>query len=268
MAFPSPAGDQCRVVAPILARCDEPDLTEAERVLLSLHLVRCSDCQARLRDYRRQDRLLRSRPAISPSPQARQAVLDHIAGQTPDMGARPGPPLPGGLAGIAATAFLALFIGGVTLQGLPGSPPGDPSRAAEGHSARGEVLTNSLTGSLLTAYPTQVINNVSEVAQSTDGVAGRAAHYGVQATLLTGIVRAVYPAQGRIVLALDGPDNEQWLTLGRDAVIVLPDGRNGTLHDLAVGTAVRALCARPVDTSDSFDRAGPPLSIRELTVLR
>jgi len=44
---PSDPQGECRAVARLLARYDDPDLGEAERILLGTHLPRCPQCWAR-----------------------------------------------------------------------------------------------------------------------------------------------------------------------------------------------------------------------------
>jgi len=70
------ARGNCRTVAPLIARYNDPDLNEVERVSLSTHLLQCPCCLTRLQEYRALDQQVRRVPKITLAPQAREAVLE------------------------------------------------------------------------------------------------------------------------------------------------------------------------------------------------
>ena len=259
-------GNPCHVVAPLLARADDPDLTEAERVLLSTHIVRCPACLARLHEYRAQDRALRRWPALTPAPELRRAVLAQIA--------RSGTPHPspvGPMPAVAAVAMLACVTVALGLGGLlSASPPGTPTVAATrpssvvavasiaGASAplMGEGLSAPFAVSLLATDPTpRAIVARREVAKGATRAPVIAAI--PQSTIVNGTVHSVAPAVGLLVVILPN-GNDAYLTLARDAVILLPDGRPGSLANLGVGATIRARCDQSPDGTVA----------REITVLR
>lgn len=259
-------GSPCRVVAPLLARADDPDLTEAERVLLSTHLVRCPTCLARLQEYRAQDRALRRWPALTPAPELRHAVFSRLAAPRATHPHSVGP-----MPAVAAVAMLACVTVALGLGGLLGSsPPGTPTVAATRLSsvvavasvasapalAVGEGLSAPFAVSLLAVGPTPPAIVARREAAN---VAARAPVIAAipQSTIVNGIVRSVAPAEGLIVVILPS-GSDAYLTLARDAMILLPDGRPGTLANLGVGATIRARC----------DQAPGGTLAREITVLR
>lgn len=242
----SARGGSCRAVAPLLARYADPDLTEAERVLLSLHLAGCPACLARLNSYRAQERRLRAHLAVRLAPRVRQAVLDQIAAGATAATPRPRAGLEGrrkGLASVAvATAACAVLLAGslaayglrVPLQRVPATVPS---------SVANETFARPLTTTFLAYNPTRVIGAGN--ADTRYSAAPAPVIHRASPLVLTGTVRAVYPVEGRILVKLVPTGGEEVVTLGRGATIVLPDGGQGSLADLGVGTAIRAHCDRP-----------------------
>lgn len=259
-------GNSCRLVAPLLAHADDPDLTEAERVLLSTHLVRCPACLARLHEYRAQDRALRRRPVLAPAPELRRAVLARIA-----VGGAPHSHAAGPMPAVAAIAMLACVTVALGLGGLLGpAPPGTPTVAATRPSSVvavasiasasaplvGDGLSAPFAVSLLTADPTPPV--IIARREAAKGAARAPVIAAIpQSTIVNGTVRSVSPAAGLLLVILPN-GSDAHLTLTRDVVILLPDGRPGTLADLGVGATIRARC----DQSPSGTLA------REITVLR
>ncbi|HEY8602032.1 MAG TPA: hypothetical protein VIL85_26640, partial [Thermomicrobiales bacterium] len=69
----------CRKVAPLLARYNDPDLSETERILLGTHLLQCPGCGAQIQQYRALDKRLRGMRSITIEPCVRNAILDRVA---------------------------------------------------------------------------------------------------------------------------------------------------------------------------------------------
>lgn len=224
--MPSLPGDSCRIVAPLLALYDDPNLTEAERVLLSTHLLRCPRCLARVQHYRDQDRQLRTLPGISASPQLHCALRDALAGG-PRAGSRVWPPV---AAGIATATCAVLLLGSVVAFNL--SPAGERPQATVAGIGANDAFSRPLTASLLTANPTRALTRASDpaIAQMT---------FGSHPIALTGTVQAIYPGENQIVVRLQGTSQEEALALARDLAIVLPNGRRGNLADLSIGAPLR-----------------------------
>lgn len=266
--MPPPHGDSCRTIAPLLARHSDPDLSEVERVRLSTHLLRCPRCLARLRFYRTQDQRLRALPTVAASPELRRAVLAAIAEAPAGEGGRGG----GvtwlqGLTSVTVAAFALLLF--ASLVAVPGLLDGERGAVGGEGGEAGELLTGSLTASLLTADPTRVIARATAPAGNARpapaGAAGPrpapvivGASYGVQAyapasptvgaeiayeaqpVTLTGMVVAVYPALNQVVIRLQSTGREETLILADEPTIFLPSGGRGTLADLDAGSLIRA----------------------------
>ena len=62
-----------------------------------------------------------------------------------------------------------------------------------------------------------------------------------------------FRADGRLVVTLLQDNGDHWLTITRNTVVHLADGRTGTLADLGVGTPVRVRCTAPgADTAQDI----------------
>ena len=259
--------DECRAVARLLARYADPDLGEAERILVGTHLPRCPQCWARLQAYRWQDWQLRRLPGITLDPQVRCAVFDQLAaasGHSHRAGA-----LRHGLSSLAVAAVAVLFFTSAMLARAPvadraatvtSGPPG----AAQSIGAATERLAQPLTTSFLVTNPTRTIAAVGESAGLAGPGAAANLSYPVaagnpapaSARPLTGSVRTLYAADGRwqLTLAKEG-GQEETLTISQNTPIRLTDGRRGILSDLTVGTPIRVTFA-------------PNGAVREIVVTR
>jgi hypothetical protein len=161
---PSDPGAECRAVARLLARYADPDLDEAERILLGTHLPRCPQCWARLQAYRWQDWQLRRLPGVTLEPQARCAFFEQLA-------AAPGHPLRAGalrhgLSSLAVAAVAVLLFTSAMLARTPvaeraATVAGGPTGAAQSIGAATERLTQPLTTSFLVTNPTRTIAAVT-----------------------------------------------------------------------------------------------------------
>lgn len=224
----------CRTIAPLLARYNDPDLSEAEQVQLSMHLLGCPACLARLQEYRALDRRMRVMPSVTIAPHVRSAVLDHVASA--------GGSGFGGFAatlawrhawsGMSAALSLATFVLAVGLATAFAARP-ETNFAA---TATGQAFGRPLATTFLVANPTRV------VSQLNDTLSVKAPVMKAQPTrpaAVAATIRAINWDEGRIVVTLAGARGDERLAVMRDTAIVLADGRPGTLADLAVGVQVQ-----------------------------
>ncbi len=265
--MPHPAGGSCRSVAPLLARYNDPDLTEAESVRLSTHLLGCPACRARLAAYRAGDRALRQLPAITLSNEARGAILC----QLPALAAaaprdrRRAAVRRQGVTSVAVATLAIMLVGGFGALGAvaPGVETPEPSRKSD------DAFSRSLAATLLIAPPTQAaIAGMGDSARGTPTTTSL--HRQAQPTLqpiafaqagsaavgapptatgtprqraapvvISGAVRAVWASEGRLQVRLDATGQSETYAVAGDARVVLPDGRHGSLADLRQGMAVR-----------------------------
>lgn len=269
-------GDSCRAVAPLLARYSDPDLTEAEYVALSTHLLRCPGCRERLDAYRACDQRLRALPGVTMDRRARQAVLEQVAPLADEAARAHRRAIPRWPALASVTGVLAvLLLGGVGLLQLAAPRAGAPdnSPALGGADAQ---LGQSLTAALLVAPPTQVvIETIGEAARATPVAAGGPGHSsGAGAATLfqentdqsdakevavspqgspaarpanaTGRVRTIAAAERRLQVRLED-GRTLAIVVADDAPIVLPDGGSGAWRDLRVGAAIGLRLERAAD---------------------
>lgn len=224
----------CHKVTPLLARWNDPDLTEAERVLLSTHLLACPDCLARVQEYRTIDGRIRSMTSTTLAPHVREVVFQQLALSGMIQGghalAQPWRHTWSGLA-IVFTLTTLLCAAGVALTF---------TQRAETQLAANVVLGNGaarpMTMTLLNAAPTSVILGVDQNAAFRRPVTQ------VQPTRPAAVgatIRLVNLSAGQIVVSVIGARNDERIVIMRDTAIVLPDGRPGVLADLAVGTQVQ-----------------------------
>lgn len=232
----SVACGNCRVVAPLIARYNDPDLSEAEHVLLSTHLLQCGHCQARMQEYRALDQRVRCMPGMTLSSQVRETVLERVA--MPASGiAILGVGLAWRQAWIGAATAVSLtaviFAFGLASYGAAQQS----ASATPGAYAANETFSSApLTTSILAANPTQVVNSFSETLSGTK----------VTYTLRTGdyasvraTVREINHREGRLVVQVDGASSEERLVVNGATVVLWSDGRAGSLADVAAGVTIQ-----------------------------
>ena len=223
----------CRKVTPLLARWNDPDLTENERVLLSTHLLSCPACLARVQEYRTIDGRIRGMASITLAPQIRDVVLRQLVLSGATSGgqalAQPWRHTWSGLA-IVFTLTTFLCAAGVALTF---------TERAEGQFAANVVLGSAaarpMTMNLLNAAPTTTIlgdQNIAFRRPVAQAQATRPAAVGAT-------IRLVNLNAGQIVVSVTGARTDERIAIMRDTAIVLPDGRPGVLADLAIGTQVQ-----------------------------
>lgn len=250
--MPSRAPVTCQTVLPILARYDDPDLSEAERVLASTHLLRCQDCLTRLQEYRRQARLLRKLDPTTLNPRVHHAIWQRLAAPAEalaidDAGAGKSRLT---LLAVATLVAVVVLFGELAPTSLTERRMGTvgPSVTAN------DVFAQPLTGTFFAANPTRVITTVAD-SFSDWNAAGTPT---LAMLRLTGTVRVVSALEGLLIVTIAGTGRDERLMLTRDTQVILLDGRHGTLADLGTGGRVQVHC----------DQTPEGFVVREILVLR
>jgi anti-sigma factor RsiW len=225
----------CYKVTPLLARLNDSDLTEAERVLLSTHLLACPDCRARVQEYRLIDGRIRGMASTTIAPRVRGVILQQLAlSGMPHGGHALAQPWRHTWSGLAIVFTLTTFLcaAGVALTF---------TERAESQFATNVVLGNGaarpMTMTILNAAPTSVI-----LGGADQNTAFRRPVTQVQSTRPAAVgatVRLVNLSAGQIVVSVTGARSDERIVILRDTAIVLPDGKPGVLADLSVGTQVQ-----------------------------
>lgn len=217
---------ECAALLPLLARYDDPDLTEAEQIRLSLHVPRCAACWQRLEMYRRQDRQLRDLPRITLVPEARCTILNQIA--VAPSGNRGNLLLPG-ITSVAVAALAVLLVSSMVL--LRG--PVQHELATSGQTANDLFVQQPLTATLLSTATTRVMTAINDTAlPASQGQQ-------LQARITSGTVRVLAVGGQRPVLTLARDEREETFVLDPDTPVRLANGQPGRLADLAVGAPIR-----------------------------
>ena len=218
----------------MLARWNDPDLAEQERILLSTHLLACPACLARIQEYRAIDGRIRGMAPTTLSPHVRDVVLQRLtlAGVTSggQALAQPWRHTWSGLA-IVFTLTTLLYAAGVALTFTQRTEGQFASNVAPG-----SVVARPITMTLLNTAPTR---SVLDVDQNT---AFRRPVVQAQPTRPAAVgatIRLVNLSMGQIVVSVTGAHADERIVIMRDTAIVLPDGRPGVLADLAIGAQVQ-----------------------------
>jgi hypothetical protein len=231
----------CRAVAPLIARYNDPNLGEAERVLLSTHLLQCGSCLARLQEYRALDQQVRRMSGVTLSPQVREAVLDRVAAPASGI-ALLGVGLAWRQAWIGAATAISLaaviFAFGLASYGAAQQS----ASASPGPSVANEGFTSPLTTSILGSNPTQVVSSVSETLSGTKVV--HAMRTGDLSTVRA-TVREVRAREGRLVVMVEGAQSEEHLVVTGDTLVLWSDGSQGSLADVAAGVTIQVQRSQP-----------------------
>lgn len=230
----------CHTVAPLLARHNDPDLTEEEQVQLSMHLLICPACYERLQEYRAIDQRVRAMPSVTLAPRVRAVMLEHFAAAEASMGgsamaltwrhAWPG-------ATLALSLATFIFAAGLATA-LAAQHTGGPFAAS---ATTSEAIARPLMTNLLAANPTRVVSS-GIVSNASDTQAFSRPIAKAQATRPASVgatIRMINPTEGRIVVTIDGAARDERLVIMRDTAIMLADGRPGTLADLIIGAQVQ-----------------------------
>ena len=237
---------KCRDVVSLIARYNDPDLGEAERVLLSTHLLQCGSCLNRLQEYRALDQQVRRMSGVTLSPQVREAVLERVAAPASGI-ALLGVGLAWRQAWIGAATAISLaaviFAFGLASYGTAQQS----ASASPGPSVASEGFTSPLTTSILGSNPTQVVSSVSETLSGT-----KVAHAmrTVDPSTVRATVREVRILEGRLVVMVEGAQSEEHLVVTSDTLVLWSDGSRGSLADVAAGGTIQV--QRSQQTADGM----------------
>lgn len=229
----------CRAVAPLIARYNDPDLGEAERVLLSTHLLQCATCLARLQEYRALDQQMRRMSGMTLAPHVREAILERVA--APGYG-QPGIALVWKQAWVGTTAAITLtaviFAFGLATFGAAHQSTGSSPHP----SSANEMFARPMTTTILGANPTQV-TQVAQVANTfSESVSGTVISYNLRASNVTTVratVREVNAREGRLIVQVEGTKGAEELAITGTSLILWSDGSRGSLSDLVAGAAIQ-----------------------------
>jgi hypothetical protein len=241
------AGGSCRTVAPLIARYNDPDLGEAERVLLSTHLLQCPCCLAQLQAYRALDQRLRHMSGITLSPQVRESVLERVAAPSPNF-AMLGFPSYGRQIWISAATAFSLTALVIVFSLSTFRSPQQTDGAIVTSQSTNDTVARPLTTTILAANPTQVASGVGGSLPGTMVVSGLrvGASFSVLAPVpLLATVREVNARDGGIVVLLDGGQQEERFVVTRDTIILWSDGQRGSLADIAAGAVIQVQRDQP-----------------------
>ena len=224
----------CHKVTPLLARWNDPELTESERVLLSTHLLACPVCLARVQEYRTIDSRIRGMASTTLAPQVREVVMRELT----LSGAIPGghavaQPWRHTWSGLAIIFTLTTFL---SAAGVALNFTGRAESHLTANVMFGGGTARPMTMTLLNAAPT------SGILGADQNTAFRRPVVQVQSTRPAAVgatIRLVNLSAGQIVVSVTGARADERIVIMRDTAIVLPDGRPGVLADLAVGTQVQ-----------------------------
>ena len=226
---------ECRNVAPLIARYNDPDLTEAERITLGLHLTRCPACQERLQQHRALDRQLRGMRPIALESRVRAAILECVAAASTEIGAST-VALPWRHAWSSAVIMFSLttflLAAGLTTSLATQRPDARASASAMTNGA----LVRPATMALLNANPTRVAGPSGELFPIRQPVVQAQA---TRPAAVAATIRSVDQDSGRIVVAVVGAPADERMIVMRDTAIVLPNGYPGTIADLVAGLQVQ-----------------------------
>jgi anti-sigma factor RsiW len=237
------------MVAPLLARYNDPDLTEAEQVALSTHLLQCPACLAQVHSYRTLDDRVRSMHSMVIASRVRDAVLETVAASNVGMGgtaiAIPWRHAWSGMAVMFSLTAILLAVGLTTALAAQHSDVHFGARTMSNG-----VLVRPVTTTLLNvnANPTQTARASGQVVAFKRPI--MQAHVQAQATrpaAVAATIRSVDFMTGRIVVSVGGARGDERLVIKHDTAIVHPDGRPGRITDLAAGLQVQL--QREADTT-------------------
>jgi len=233
--MPSVAQVACRKVAPLLARYNDPDLSDTERVLLSTHLLKCPDCRAQIQQYRLLDRQLRGMRSIVIDSSVRNAIFDRVVASSGEFGVSVAA-LPWRYSWSSAAVMFSLttFLLAAGLVTVLTSHHPD-ARFSTSAMTNGSLVRPATMG-LLNANPTRVANNSSELMAFKRPVVQAQA---TRPAAVAATIRAIDQSSGRIVVTVGGARADERLLIMYDTAIMRADGYPGTINDLAVGLQVQ-----------------------------
>lgn len=229
----------CRMVAPLLARYNDPDLTETERVTLSTHLLQCQPCLAQLQQYRALDGRVRAMPSMVVAARVREAVLERVAASGIGAGgAAIALPWRHAWSGMAVFFSLTTMLFAAGLTTSLAAQHADPR--FEARTMANGVVAHPVTTTLLVANPTPTAEPSGRLLTFSRPI--MQAQVQAQATrpaAVAATIRSVDLVSGKIVVSVGGAREDERLTIMRDTAIVRADGYPGTIADLVAGLQVQ-----------------------------
>lgn len=227
----------CRKVAPLLARYNDPDLSDTERVLLSTHLLQCPDCLAQIHQYRTLDKQLRGMRSIIIEPSVRHAILDRVVASGGGIGVSVAA-LPWRYSWSSAAVMFSLttfLLAAGLISALTSQHP--DARFSTSAMTNGSLVRPATMG-LLNTNPTRVANTSGELMAYKRPVV-QAQAQATRPASVAATIRAVDQSSGRIVVTVGGARADERLLIMYDTAIVRANGYPGTINDLAVGLQVQ-----------------------------
>lgn len=219
----------------MLARWNDPDLNEAEQVLLSTHLLSCAACRERVQEYRQIDGRIRGMASTTIAPRVRGVILQQLAlSGVPQAAHTLAQPWRHTWSGLAIVFTLTTFLcaAGVALTFT--------------ERAEGQFAANAMLGNGVARPMTMTLLNVAPTSAALDSadqsIAFRRPVAPVQPTRPAAVgatVRLVNLSAGQIVVSVVGAHSDERIVILRDTAIMLPDGKPGALADLSIGTQVQ-----------------------------
>lgn len=225
----------CRKVAPLLARYNDPDLSDSERVLLSTHLLQCSDCLTQVQHYRALDKQLRGMHSITIEPSVRHAILERVVTSSGEIGASVAA-LTWRYSWSSAAVMFSLttfLLAAGLISALTSQHP--DARFSASAMTNGSLVRPATMG-VLNANSTRSANSNSELMAYKRPVVQAQA---TRPAAVAATIRAVDQSSGRIVVTVGGARADERLLIIYDTAIVRANGYPGTINDLAVGLQVQ-----------------------------
>lgn len=227
----------CRKFAPLLARYNDPDLSETERVLLSTHLLQCAACRAQVQQYRVFDKQLRGMRSIIIEPCVRNAILDRVAASSSEIGVSVAA-LPWRYSWSSAAVMFSLttfLLAAGLITALASQYP--DARFATSAMTNGALVRPATMG-FLNVNPTRIANTSGELMAFKRPVV-QAQAQATRPAAVAATIRAIDQSSGRIVVTVGGARADERLLIMYDTAIVRANGYPGTINDLAVGLQVQ-----------------------------
>ena len=228
----------CQVVAPFVARYNDPDLTEAERVTLSTHLLQCPSCLAQLQGYRALDGQVRAMQSMVIASRVRDAVLESVGANMHVGGAAVAVQWRHAWSGMALVASLATFLLAAGLTTALAAQHPDPRFGIR--TITNGVVAHPVTTTLTAATPTPGIEASGQLfALKRPIMQAQVQAQATRPAAVVATIRSVDFTSGRIVVSIGGARSDERLAILRDTAIVRADGHPGTIADLVAGIQVQ-----------------------------
>lgn len=228
----------CSAVAPLLARYNDPELNEAEQVLLSMHLLSCPACLARLQEYRALDQRVRTMSSTTLAPAVRDAFYQQIA-----LTAN-GDLLAFAVPWRQAWASLAVLVSMTTVFLAAGLTMALAAQRSEGSFGSSPVTRSAMVrpfaDTMSQVNPTAVVENPPQrmLSASIAGVSAQA----TRPAAAPATIQSFDLATGRLTVSRNGAGDIERCLIQRDTALLHTDGSPVRLAELAVGSQIRLQC--------------------------